>query len=334
MTLRFHEISEANHRILNPFTHEKLMLLGDICQLEPGTRLLDLACGKGELLAQWALKYDIIGVGVDISPVFLEAARQRADELDVLGRLTFVQDDAANYPQEHHEFDVVSCIGATWIGGGLLGTLELMRKAVKDKGGLLLVGEPYWIDLPPPEAYAALEVGEDEFTTLDGTFRRFDAAGMELVEMVMANHDSWDRYEAKHWMTVTQWLKENPNDPDGDALREWNARSRRSYLQYSRRYFGWGVFVLRPVELKMAHKPLPAQQRVDPDQPVSVEIRDGMIWARLHDGRIIANPLDWYPWLADAPPEQQRNSHMGQASIEWDDLGKSLSISEMLRARP
>ena len=31
MSLRYHEISEANHRILNPFTEEKLRLLGEIC---------------------------------------------------------------------------------------------------------------------------------------------------------------------------------------------------------------------------------------------------------------------------------------------------------------
>ena len=50
MSLRQHEIAEANHRILNPFTDEKLMTLGTICGLQPGQRMLDLACGKGELL--------------------------------------------------------------------------------------------------------------------------------------------------------------------------------------------------------------------------------------------------------------------------------------------
>ena len=45
MSLRFHEISEKNHRILNPFTDEKLMLLGDVCRLREqtlvGRRALD-----------------------------------------------------------------------------------------------------------------------------------------------------------------------------------------------------------------------------------------------------------------------------------------------------
>jgi hypothetical protein len=48
--LRFHEIAEAQHRILNPFSEEKLMLLGEICRLQPGMAQLDLCCGKAELL--------------------------------------------------------------------------------------------------------------------------------------------------------------------------------------------------------------------------------------------------------------------------------------------
>jgi len=42
MSLRQHEIAEASHRILNPFTEEKLLLLGEVCRLRAGQRQLDL----------------------------------------------------------------------------------------------------------------------------------------------------------------------------------------------------------------------------------------------------------------------------------------------------
>ena len=42
MSLRHHEIAESRHRILNPVTEDKLMLLGEICRLQPGQRQLDL----------------------------------------------------------------------------------------------------------------------------------------------------------------------------------------------------------------------------------------------------------------------------------------------------
>lgn len=140
---------------------------------------------------------------------------------------------------------MVSCIGATWIGGGPVGTIELMRRAVKPDG-LMLVGEPFWIDEPPDEAYEAIGCTRDEFTSLAGTLERFEAAGADLVEMVLADGDSWDRYVAAQWWTLTEWLRTHSADPHAAAVREFRDSARRSHLAYGRRYLGWGVFVLRP----------------------------------------------------------------------------------------
>jgi SAM-dependent methyltransferase len=245
MSLRFHEIAEANHRIQNPFTDEQLTLLGEICRLEEGMRQLDLACGKGEMLSQWAQQYGILGVGVDISEVFIEAAKARAYQLEVLDQLNFIVDDAGTYPQDYHQFDVVSCIGATWIGGGLVGTLKLMKSALKPNDGLVLVGEPYWHEPPPAEAAAALNAAPDDFATLPGTLERIESTGLTLVEMVLATQEGWDRYESQQWWAVDRYLFENPDDPSAEALQAWIDHARRSYLTYGRRYMGWGVFVLR-----------------------------------------------------------------------------------------
>lgn len=247
MSLRFHEIAESTHSILNPLTADQLTLLGEICVPDRGTRQLDLCCGKGEMLCQWAARYGLMGVGVDISEVFLEAAAQRARELEVGERIHFVHGDAAEYPEAHHQFDIVSCIGATWIGGGLAGTLELMKPALKDRDSLLLVGEPYWIDPPPAEAYTAITEGDrDLFLDLAGTLARFEVAGIELIEMVLSDHAGWDRYVAMQWKAVSDFLRTYPDDPEAAELRAWVEEARRSYMRYGRRYLGWGVFVLRP----------------------------------------------------------------------------------------
>ncbi len=246
MSLRFHEIAEHNHAILNPFTEDQLMLLGDICQLRSGLRQLDLCCGKAEMLCRWAQRYQIEGTGVDISKVFLAAAQRRAEELGVATRVQLVEADAGKYPISPGVFDVMSCIGATWIGDGLVGTLELMKPGLKDRDSLLLVGEPFWIEEPPDAAVQAMAGGDrNVFTSLAGTLERMENAGLELVEMVLAEHHGWDRYESMHWMAVSNWLRANPDDPRADELRQWNAKARREYLMYGRRYLGWGVFVLR-----------------------------------------------------------------------------------------
>lgn len=246
MSLRFHEISELNHRILNPLSEQQLMLLGELCRLQPGQRQLDLCCGKGEMLSRWAAGFGLIGTGVDISPIFLAAARQRAVELAVADRLTFVEADAARYPVAPEAFDLVSCIGATWIGQGLHGTLEIMRPGLASRDSLLLVGEPFWMDDPPAEACAAIAGSDRElFATLPGTLDRFEAAGLELIEMVLADNYGWERYSAAQWWTVSDWLRQHPDSPEAAEIRREYEQSRREYLTYGRRYLGWGVFVLR-----------------------------------------------------------------------------------------
>jgi SAM-dependent methyltransferase len=247
MSLRHHEIAEARHRILNPVTEEKLALLGEVTRPERGGRHLDLACGKGELLARWARDYGTGGVGVDISEVFLAAARARAAELGVAGSLRFEHGDAGAYEATEAEpggYDLVSCLGATWIGGGLAGTLELMRRAARPEA-LLIVGEAYWRTEPSPEACDALGMEPEEFASLAGTNERFEAAGLELVEMVLADPDGFDRYVASQWRTISDWLRDHPDHEDVGDMREFLRHSRESHLAHGRDVLGWGAFVLR-----------------------------------------------------------------------------------------
>ena len=188
---RYHEISESSHRIMNPLSVDKLLLLGDICRVGKLTRLLDLACGKGELLCLFARDLGASGVGIDMHAPFLADARARATELGVERAVTFVEGDAGNPPELGGRFDIVSCIGATWIGDGLSGTLELMGRWVVPSGWLL-VGEAYWAEPPPPHVKQKHETGQG-FADLAGTLDRFEVAGVDLVEMVLASPEDWDR---------------------------------------------------------------------------------------------------------------------------------------------
>src|SRR5258708_29350515 len=101
MSLWQHEIAESNHRILNPFTDEKLMTLGTVCRLQPGQRVLDLARGKGELLCRWAQQFGIHGLGIDISTIFLTAAARRANALRVAGKVRFELCDESTTSAQH-----------------------------------------------------------------------------------------------------------------------------------------------------------------------------------------------------------------------------------------
>jgi SAM-dependent methyltransferase len=250
--VRYHEISESSHRIMNPFSAEKLLLLGSICRAGKGTRILDLACGKGEMLCLFAKEYMVSGVGIDLHEPFLTAARERASELKVERAVTFIQGDAGDPPDLGQPFDVVSCIGATWIAGGLSGTIALMRRLVV-AGGWLLVGEVYWSAPPPVRLRHKHEAGQG-FVDLPGTLDRFEEAGVDLVEMVLASSDDWDRYEASQWLNVSDWLAANHDDAEAPEVLEERNISRRDYLADERGCMGWGVFVLRERDEGLAPK--------------------------------------------------------------------------------
>jgi SAM-dependent methyltransferase len=256
MDLRFFEVSEAGIRIMCPSSDEKLMLVGETCRqlgyMQPGIRLLDLACGQGEMLSRWAQTYGITGTGVDLSQAFIDMACRRAAELGVAAQLEFVEGDASQYPQGSPAYDVVSCIGATWIGGGLAGTINLMRQALKDEhSGLLLVGDIFWEKEPNDMAAKAMGVKADDVPTLPQMLDLFDDAGVMLLDMVLADLADWDRYQTYHWLSIYQWLQDHPDDPDAPEFKLQVEDWKRSYLTY-RGYIGHGIFVLQVKEM-MTH---------------------------------------------------------------------------------
>ena len=232
---RHHTSRERSHRILDPFTVAQLATLGRALHLTPGTTLLDLACGKGELLCTWARDHGTIGTGVDLSTVFVDAARSRAAELGV--DVTFVQGDASGYVSGT-PVDVASCVGATWIGGGVVGTLDLLARSLKP-GGIALVGEPFW-RTDPPEAARAI----GDFLTLPALVEQTRDAGWDLVEMVLADEHSWDRYVAAQWLNVRRFLDEHPDDELAPSLRHELSTAPLEYVTNQRPYLGWGVFAL------------------------------------------------------------------------------------------
>ncbi|MCZ7540091.1 MAG: DUF2442 domain-containing protein [Anaerolineae bacterium] len=70
------------------------------------------------------------------------------------------------------------------------------------------------------------------------------------------------------------------------------------------------------------------------DHPVHVAIHEGKVWVTLADGRVIANPLDWHPWLAGASPEQQAHVELNAFSVCWPDLDEGLDIQGMMMGIP
>ena len=123
--------------------------------------------------------------------------------------------------------------------------VELLAQSLKP-GGIMLIGEPYWRQLPATDeiAQACGVSSTSDFLTLPGLVGAFDDLGYDVVEMVLADQEGWDRYEAAKWLTMRRWLEANPDDDFAAEVRaELNIAPKR-YVTYARECFGWGVFAL------------------------------------------------------------------------------------------
>ena len=111
---------------------------------------------------------------------------------------------------------------------------------------MMLIGEPYWRQEPPDQATVegCHAVGSDDFLPLPELIERFGDLGCDVVEMVLASQDSWDRYAAAQWLNIRRWLDANPDDELTGQMRAELATSPARHARYRREYLGWGVFAL------------------------------------------------------------------------------------------
>ncbi|NMR18944.1 class I SAM-dependent methyltransferase [Cellulomonas fimi] len=157
----------------------------------PGSRVLDVGCGSGELLAQVAA-LGATGAGIDPAPGMVELARRRAPEADVrLGR-------AEHLPWDDGAFDVVVAVNSLQLADSALDALAEAVRVVAP-GGLVAVAswaEAVRNDLTALEAAVAAAAEEElppdgELRAPGGLESLLDEAGLELVTAGLV-HAPWE----------------------------------------------------------------------------------------------------------------------------------------------
>lgn len=239
---KFFSIGHARHAYCNPFSATKFDELIELFDLPSGGRVLDIACGKGELLARTASRWGAGGVGVDISPYFCADARARIAAAGHADAIEIVEGNGSEFDAAPGSFDAAFCIGATWVFGGLSGTLAALADFVKP-GGLVMVGEPHWLRTPSPEYLAASSHRPKSFDTHAGNIRTGLDLGLSFLHAIASSQDDWDRYEGLQCGAAERYAEANPADPDVPELLERVRTSRDLYLRWGRDELGWAVYL-------------------------------------------------------------------------------------------
>jgi ubiquinone/menaquinone biosynthesis C-methylase UbiE len=201
--------------------------------------VLDVACGKCGPAIILAREFGCTITGIERAREFAADARERVAASGLGDRIEIVEADALSVELEENGYDVAMCLGASFVWGDLAGTLPHLRRAAWP-GGSVVVGEPYWRRWPLPGG-----VADEGYVSLRDTVERFHAAGLDVVTIIDASLDDWDRYETLHWRALEEWLAAHLDDPDADDIRRRHEANRDAYLAWQRDLLGWAIFVAR-----------------------------------------------------------------------------------------
>jgi SAM-dependent methyltransferase len=237
LRFRFSSIAHGEMAIMNPLSGTVLNeAIGEL-ELEPGGRVLDLGCGKAEALRRIVERYDVHGVGVDLSPYAIASARAASMELRK-GTLELIEGDALQYAPQSN-FDAVLALGPGWEHDSFE---TLIRQTYPHAlpGGLLLLADAYWRTDPTDEYMALLGVTRDEMGSHAANVQVAIGLGLVPLWAAAATQRDWDRYEWRYLGNVERWA-----DPQRAAFLERARAGRDRYLAGGREQLGFGIYLFR-----------------------------------------------------------------------------------------
>ena len=219
-------IAHGDLRLYNPLAEADIEEAICLLALEPGARVLDVACGTAEVLRRIAQRWEVEATGYDSDAELIERARTPS-----LNLLTAEEPPAG-------PFDLAVCIASSHALGGFPDALARLRELVRP-GGQVLLGEGYWRSQPTPEYLDALGgATEDELSDYGGLFDAAEAAGLTPLWSCVASERDWDRYE---WTQVL-----NAERHGGKQLLERaDAARRRLSMSGGRETLGFALVLLR-----------------------------------------------------------------------------------------
>jgi len=217
----WHEIVEKDHLIQNPSSAEKIRLVGEYLRLGPDDRVLDVACGKAGPAVVLAQAFGCRIHGIELRESFAAEGRARIAAAGLEQLVDIEVGDASKL--EVGSYDVALCLGAAFVGGHIGDAAKALAPVAKR----IAIGEPY-ATAPGAE--------EEGFPDLPATVARFESAGIDLVGLVAASEDDWDRYESLHWRAAIEH--------GGDEVLATHREHVTRHL-HRRSALGWAIFVGR-----------------------------------------------------------------------------------------
>lgn len=242
---RFSEIAHARLDFFGPYSWPVVDQFVEHLDLRSSSRVLDVGCGAGRLLIEIVRRFGCVGLGVDLSPAFIDRAGATARAQEVDARCRFVVGDAASVLAAEEPFDLALCLGSTHAFGGFDKTLEALGPLLRDDGRAL-IGEGYWKITPDPAYLEHLGASVGDLGSHTANIERAAELGYDFLWARESDLDEWDAYEGTYAAGVRDYVADNPDDPEGEAMLERMTRWNDAYRRWGRATLGFGLYLLRP----------------------------------------------------------------------------------------
>ena len=234
------EVFEALHhgmQICNPMTSRDLDTVLDRLDITAGDRMIDIACGHGELLIRAAERSPITGVGLDLSPWALARAAAEAARRAPGADLAWWLGDGKALSRD--SWDVIACLGASWIWNGFGGTARAL--AVRSRPGTAVaIGD---LVLKPGVDPAEIRREHGTVLSLSDQADILTGRGFEHLEPFVASEDGLAGYDRRTAASAEEWARRNPGKRAEQYLEE-----QRSWAEDHRRdreFMSWVVWTAR-----------------------------------------------------------------------------------------
>jgi len=217
----------------HPVAEPAIEGLIDLLALGGGDRVLDVGCGRGELLIRIAERTGAGGLGVDASKEQIDRARVEATTRAPGEHLSFEARDAGVMVAPAETFAVAACVGSSHALGGLEPSLARLRELVRP-GGYVVLGEGFWQLEPGSELLELLGTARDELATLPELLEAGAGYGLEPVYVATASDEDWQRYEWAYVFNLDRYIRDHPGGEGLEKLHEQLDRIRRRRLLAAR----------------------------------------------------------------------------------------------------
>lgn len=229
----------------NPIHSDQIDSILGCLDLTSGSLVLDVGCGKAEMLARLAERHGCEVVGVDPDELVVGVARSRLAFLAERARVHACRFDDLNFSSE--TFDAALCVGALHAFGAPREAFDRMLTTFKDlvrPGGAIVVGDGYWRQPPSEEYLRATGMQATDHGPLGESIRIAESRGWIPVYATTAARHDWDHFESLTWMKAEDEFRDHPSDATRQRVLHWRAW-RENYFRWGRDTLGFGIYLLR-----------------------------------------------------------------------------------------